>query len=185
MAKIDRYEVVDQLGEGGMGVVFRAYDPPPRDRYVAVKTLPRGADPRALSLFYKECEALKSLSHPNIVEIFDMGEFDDGGVRKPFFVMPLLAGKTLQELIANADEPLTIDRVVEIFVQVSRGLQFAHEKNLIHRDLKPSNIFVMAGDAVKVIDFGVARVASLETRTSIGGGTLPYMAPEVLQHKPV
>ena len=87
-----------------------AYDPPPMDLYFAVKTLPRGADPRALSQFYKECAALESLSHPNIVD-FDIGDLDDGGVRNPFFVMPLLAGHTLQELIANPDEPLTVDQV--------------------------------------------------------------------------
>ena len=87
-----RYEITAKLGEGGMGVVFRAYDPPPLDREVAVKTLHEFADPLALELFYKECSALKSISHPNIVEIFDMGEFDDGGQRKPFFVMPLLPG---------------------------------------------------------------------------------------------
>ena len=86
-----RYEITAKLGEGGMGVVFRAYDPP-LDREVAVKTLHEFADPLALELFYKECSALKSISHPNIVEIFDMGD-DDGGQRKPFFVMPLLQGR--------------------------------------------------------------------------------------------
>jgi len=89
-----RYEITAKLGEGGMGVVFRAYDPPPLDREVAVKTLHEFTDPLALELFYKECSALKSISHPNIVEIFDMGEFDDEGHRKPFFVMPLLPGQT-------------------------------------------------------------------------------------------
>ena len=145
-----RYEITAKLGQGGMGVVFRAYDPPPLDREVAVKTLHEFADPLALELFYKECSALKSISHPNIVEIFDIGEFDDGGHRKPFFVMPLLPGQTLDELIKRASHRLTIDRVVEIFAQTCRGLQAAHEHGLVHRDLKPSNIFVMADDSVSL-----------------------------------
>jgi len=181
-----RYEITAKLGEGGMGVVFRAYDPPPLDREVAVKTLHEFADPLALELFYKECSALKSISHPNIVEIFDMGEYDDGGQRKPFFVMPLLPGQTLDQLIKRASHRLTIDRVVEIFAQTCRGLQAAHERGLVHRDLKPSNIFVMADDSVKIIDFGVAHtVSALSRTTGFDKGTLLYMAPEQVQHKPV
>jgi serine/threonine-protein kinase len=181
-----RYEITAKLGEGGMGVVYRAYDPPPLDRHVAVKTLHEFGDPLALELFYKECSALKSISHPNIVEIFDMGDFDDAGHRKPFFVMPLLAGQTLEELIRRASHRLTIDRVVEIFAQTCRGLQAAHEYGLVHRDLKPSNIFVMADDSVKIIDFGVAHSVSAKSRTTgYDKGTLLYMAPEQVQHKPV
>ena len=86
MTKIaGRYEIASKLGEGGMGVVFRAYDPAPMDRVVAVKTLHEFSDPLALELFYKECTALKSISHPNIVEIFDMGEHEEDGHKKPFF----------------------------------------------------------------------------------------------------
>ncbi|HEU4694563.1 MAG TPA: protein kinase, partial [Vicinamibacterales bacterium] len=181
-----RYEITAKLGEGGMGVVYRAYDPPPLDRQVAVKTLHEFGDPLALDLFYKECSALKSISHPNIVEIFDIGDFEDSGHRKPFFVMPLLAGQTLEELIRRASHRLTVDRVVEIFAQTCRGLQAAHEHGLVHRDLKPSNIFVMADDSVKIIDFGVAHSVSAKSRTTgYDKGTLLYMAPEQVQHKPV
>ena len=89
MTKIaGRYEVKAKLGEGGMGVVFRAYDPPPMDREVAVKTLHEFEDPLALQLFYKECTALKSISHPNIVEIFDMGESEVGGSVRPAIGSP-------------------------------------------------------------------------------------------------
>jgi serine/threonine protein kinase len=181
----NRYEIKSKLGEGGMGVVFRAYDPKPLDREVAVKTLHEFSDPYARELFYKECSALKSISHPNIVEIFDMGEYDEGGHKRPFFVMPLLAGQTLDELIRKSSHRLTIDRVVEIFTQTCRGLQAAHERGLIHRDLKPSNIFVMADDSVKIIDFGVAHSTSERSRSGYGKGTLVYMAPEQVQHKPV
>ncbi len=181
-----RYEVEAKLGEGGMGVVLRAYDPPPLDRHVAVKTLHEFTDPLALELFYKECSALKSISHPNIVEIFDMGEFEEEGHRKPFFVMPLLAGQTLDQLIRHASHRLTVERVVEIVAQTCRGLQAAHEHGLVHRDLKPSNIFVMADDSVKIIDFGVAHSVSAQSRTAgFDKGTLLYMAPEQVQHKPV
>src|SRR5215510_7423529 len=181
-----RYEITAKLGQGGMGVVFRAYDPPPLDREVAVKTLHEFADPLALELFYKECAALKSISHPNIVEIFDMGEFEEDGDRRPFFVMPLLPGESLDRLIRNASHRLTIDRVVEIFGQACRGLHAAHERGLIHRDLKPSNIFVMPDDSVKIIDFGVAHAVHAHSRTTgYDKGTLLYMAPEQVQHKPV
>ena len=181
-----RYQITAKLGEGGMGVVYRAYDPAPMDREVAVKTLHEFTDPFALELFYKECGALKSISHPNIVEIFDIGEFDDRGHKKPFFVMPLLQGQTLDELIQKASHRLTVERVVEIISQTCRGLQAAHDRGLIHRDLKPSNIFVMADDSVKIIDFGVAHTADTNSRSAgFEKGTLVYMSPEQLQHKPV
>src|SRR5206468_2038556 len=114
----------------------------------------------ALELFYKECRALRSISHPNIVEIFDIGEFEEGGHKKPYFVMPLLPGQTLDELIRKSSDRLTVARVVEIISQTCRGLQAAHERGLVHRDLKPSNIFVMADDSVKLIDFGVAHAVT-------------------------
>jgi eukaryotic-like serine/threonine-protein kinase len=187
MTKIaGRYEIKAKLGEGGMGVVFRAYDPPPMDREVAVKTLHEFADPLALELFYKECTALKSVCHPNIVEIFDIGEYEDAGHRRPFFVMPLLQGTTVDQLIRHASHRLTVDRIVEIFTQTCRGLHAAHEYGLVHRDLKPSNIFVMADDSVKIIDFGVAHAVHTQSRsTGYDKGTLLYMAPEQIQHKPV
>jgi serine/threonine-protein kinase len=180
-----RYQLTAKIGEGGMGVVYRAYDPPPMAREVALKTLHEFADPLALELFYREVGALKSISHPNIVEIFDIGEFVEDGHRKPFFVMPLLQGQTLDELIRRASHRLTVDRVVEIISQTCRGLQAAHERGLIHRDLKPSNIFVMTDDSVKLIDFGVVRAADVHTASGFEKGTLIYMAPEQVQHKPV
>src|SRR5688572_8838274 len=101
-----RYEIAATIGQGGMGVVFRAFDSSALKRDVAVKTL-HESDPLALELFYKECNNLKLISHPNIVEIFDMGEYEDGGKRKPFFVMPLLQGQTLDELIRTSRHHLT------------------------------------------------------------------------------
>jgi len=178
----DRYDIKEVLGQGGMGLVFRAWDATVK-RDVALKTLRDAPNRAALQMFYKECEVLAAMSHPNIIEIFDIGEFEDDGKSKPFFVMPLLPGVTLDKLIRAASHRLTVERVTDMIAQVCRGLQAAHERGLIHRDIKPSNIFVMDDDSVKIIDFGVAHMA--ESGLSIGvKGTLLYMAPEQLQMKP-
>jgi serine/threonine-protein kinase len=178
----NRYEIRSTLGQGGMGVVYRAYDFVTR-RDVAIKTMRDMADPAALELFAKEWTVLAGLSHPNIVDILDTGEFEENGRRKPYFVMPLLPGNTLDALIRNASQRLTVNRVVEILVQTCRGLQAAHERGLVHRDLKPSNIFVLEDDTAKIIDFGVVHLTGTHSVTGIKG-TLQYMAPEQLELQP-
>src|SRR5271165_2019809 len=178
-----RYEVRQILGQGGMGLVYRAYDTVIR-REVAVKTILDLPDPSSLQLFYKECDVLASMSHPNIVEIFDIGEFEEEGKKKPYFVMPLLPGTTLDHFIRQSSHHLTVERAVEIISQTCRGLQAAHERGLVHRDLKPSNIFVMEDDSVKIIDFGVAHMADTNT-TRAQKGTLLYMSPEQILLKPL
>jgi serine/threonine-protein kinase len=178
-----RYEVRQILGQGGMGLVYRAYDTVIR-REVAVKTILDIPDPASLQLFYKECDVLASMSHPNIVEIFDIGEFEEDGKKKPYFVMPLLPGMTLDHFVRKSSHHLTVERTVEIMNQTCRGLQAAHERGLVHRDLKPSNIFVMEDDSVKIIDFGVAHMADAHT-TRAQKGTLLYMSPEQIQLKPL
>jgi eukaryotic-like serine/threonine-protein kinase len=177
-----RYEVRQILGQGGMGLVYRAYDTVVR-REVAVKTILDIPDPASLQLFYKECDVLASMSHPNIVEIFDIGEFEEDGKNKPYFVMPLLPGTTLDTFIRKSSHRLTVERTVEIISQTCRGLQAAHERGLVHRDLKPSNIFVMEDDSVKIIDFGVAHMTDTHTRGQ--KGTLVYMSPEQIEMKPL
>jgi serine/threonine-protein kinase len=177
-----RYEIKEILGQGGMGSVFRAYDTVVK-RDVALKTLRDAPSRAALQMFLKECEVLAALTHPNIVEIFDIGEYKEDGASKPYFVMPLLPGSTLDRLILSSSDRLTVERVVEMMSQTCRGLQAAHERGLIHRDVKPSNLFVMDDDSVKIIDFGVAHM--VEAGLTVGvKGTLPYMAPEQLQMKP-
>jgi serine/threonine-protein kinase len=176
-----RYEVRQILGQGGMGLVYRAYDTVVR-REVAVKTILDIPDPASLQLFYKECDVLASMSHPNIVEIFDIGEFEEEGKKKPYFVMPLLPGTTLEYFIRKASHRLTVERVIDIISQACRGLQAAHERGLVHRDLKPSNIFVMEDDSVKIIDFGVAHMSDAHT-TRAQKGTLLYMSPEQIELK--
>ncbi|MGA9967666.1 MAG: protein kinase [Terriglobales bacterium] len=178
-----RYEVRQILGQGGMGLVYRAYDTVIR-REVAVKTILDIPDPASLQLFYKECDVLASMSHPNIVEIFDIGEFEEDGKKKPYFVMPLLPGSTLDAFIRQASHRLTMERTVGIISQACRGLQAAHDRGLVHRDLKPSNIFVMEDDSVKIIDFGVAHMTDTNS-TRAQKGTLLYMSPEQIEMKPL
>ena len=178
----DRYEILEPLGEGGMGVVYRALDLKTKS-YVALKTMRDVSQPEAVDLFTKEWGILASISHPNIIDIRDVGEIQENGQRKPFFVMPLLSGETLGALIATASPRLTVERVVDILCQVCRGLQAAHERGLIHRDIKPSNIFVMEDDAVKIIDFGIAHLAGSNSATGLKG-TWQYMAPEQIDLRP-
>ncbi len=180
---IGRYLLKEVIGRGGMGLVYRAHDPVVR-RDVALKTIRGMPDKTALELFRKECSVLASLSHPNIVEIFDIGEFEEEGESKPYFVMPLLPGTNLADLIRNAGQRLTVERTVEIALQTCRGLHIAHENGVVHRDLKPSNIFVMQDDSVKIIDFGMVHMVDTQTSMTIMGGTLPYMAPEQVQMQP-
>jgi eukaryotic-like serine/threonine-protein kinase len=176
-----RYELQQSLGQGGMGVVYQAYDEVLKCN-VAVKMIRDTPDPTAVQLFQRECEVLTGLNHPNIVPILDLGEFEQDGQMRPFFVMPLLPGSTLDRIIKSAGQ-LTIQRSVDVLMQICRGLSAAHEKGLVHRDLKPGNIFVMPDDSVEIIDFGVAHMTS--TGVTVGQkGTLLFMAPELLEMKP-
>jgi len=165
-----------------MGVVFKAYDIVTK-RHVAVKTMRGSLSLAALDLFSKEWSVLAQLSHPNIVDVLDTGEFDEDGQSRPFFVMPFLPGSTLDQLMQNSSSRLTLERTVGIIAQTCRGLQAAHERGLIHRDLKPSNIFVMDDDAVKIIDFGIVHLTGADSVAGLKG-TLQYMSPEQIDLKP-
>lgn len=177
----ERYEKREILGQGGMGVVWWAYDHTLK-RDVSLKTIRDVRDKTALDLFRKECATLASMAHPNIVEIYDIGAMEENGQEVPYFVMPLLRGATLDKLIETASSRLTVERCVDILLQTCRGLQAAHDLGLVHRDLKPSNIFVLQDDSVKIIDFGVAHLIDVHS-TVKHGGTLLYMAPEQLMLK--
>jgi hypothetical protein len=176
-----RYELREILGRGGMGIVYRAYDGVLKCD-VAVKTLLLAPDPTELQLFYRECEVLVALNHPNIVQILDIGEFEEDGQSKPYFVMPLLPGMTLDKLVRNFGTQLTVQRCVEVLSHVCRGLHAAHERGLIHRDIKPGNIFVMPDYSAEIIDFGIAHIVSAGATGQ--KGTLLYMAPELIEGKP-
>jgi serine/threonine-protein kinase len=178
----ERYELREVLGRGGMGVVYKALDRLMK-REVALKTILDIDNPATLQLFYKEWSILATMVHPNVINIYDIGEFDQEGVKKPFFVMPLLPGVTLDRLIKDGSPRLSVAGVLEIITQAAHGLHAAHEQGLVHRDVKPSNIFVMDDNSVKIIDFGIAREASGKSKTTLKG-TLFYIAPEQLQMKP-
>lgn len=165
-----------------MGVVYKAFDSVLR-RDVAIKTLLDVSDPAAMELFHREYEVLAHINHPNIVEIIDIGQFEIEGAAKPYFIMPLLPGQSLGQLIKTASHRLTVERAVDIISQTCRGLHAAHEKGLVHRDIKPTNIIVLEDDSVKIIDFGMAHVADIQSRTGLKG-TLLYMAPEQVEMKP-
>jgi tetratricopeptide (TPR) repeat protein len=171
-----RYEIRGLVGRGGMGLVYKAYDTVV-GREVALKTVGDIQGRSAIEMFYKEWRVLANLHHPNIIEIFDIGEFEDAGVVKPFFVMPLLKGMTLEQMLHTAGQPLSAERLGDIISQTCRGLQAIHDTGLIHRDLKPSNIFVLDFNSVKLIDFGIAHLVNGETATGLKG-TVSYMSPE-------
>ena len=178
----DRYELREILGRGGMGVVYKAYDRL-MSREVALKTILDIDNPETVNLFYKEWSTLVTMVHPNVINIYDIGEFEQDGITKPFFVMPLLPGVTLDKLIKDGSPRLSVAGVVNMMEQAARGLQASHEMGLIHRDVKPSNIFVMDDGSVKIIDFGIARGPSAQSKTTLKG-TLYYLAPEQLDMKP-
>ena len=178
-----RYRIENPpIGQGGMGVVHKAFDSVLK-KFVAIKTVKGGVNHDSLAMFEREWTVLTRLCHPNIVDILDIGEFTEDGEQKPYFVMPLLPGTTLDKLIKKAGQRLTPDRIVEIICQACKGLQAAHDQGLVHRDLKPSNLFVLDDDTVKIIDFGVAHLTGIDTRTGIKG-TLQYMAPEQVDLQP-
>ncbi len=178
----ERYELKEVLGRGGMGVVYKAYDTLMK-RDVALKTIIDIDNPATVQLFYKEWKILATMVHPNVVNIYDIGEIEQNGVKHPFFVMPLLPGVTLDRLIKEGSPKLSVTGTLEIIEQACRGLHAAHEQGLVHRDVKPSNIFVMDDNSVKIIDFGIARQTAGNVKTLVRG-TLYYLAPEQLQLQP-
>ncbi len=180
-----RYELLDVIGEGGMGLIVRARQLS-MDRDVAVKLVRPEAltDELARKRFEREVRIAKTLVHPNIVQLFDYGQVDGAA----YVVMELLEGETLHDLIKR-EAPLSVGRAIDILEQVLNALTVAHSKGFVHRDLKPVNIFLTdAGrrrDFVKVLDFGIARPTEKSTdefftTTGFISGTLPYMAPEVI-----
>jgi eukaryotic-like serine/threonine-protein kinase len=192
--KVSHYRVLEILGGGGMGVVYKAEDLK-LGRRVALKFLPEelGKDPKALERFEREARAISALDHPNICAIHEFGEHDG----LPFMVMPLLEGQTLRDRFTRGTS-LPIDTVLNIAIQIASGLDAAHNKGIIHRDIKPANIFITDRREAKIFDFGLAKPTQLEeqaslghprlgtqhiadlslTRTGVTLGTAAYMSPE-------
>ena len=180
------YEIVDSIGAGGMGEVYRAHDTR-LDRSVAIKILPPAFadDPDRLRRFEQEARAAGSLNHPNIVAVYDFGRFENAA----YVATELLEGETLRARLA--DSLLPARKAVEIAVQVARGLSAAHAKGITHRDIKPENLFITTGGFVKILDFGLAKLAAkdavdktsaptmaIETNPGLVMGTVAYMSPE-------
>jgi eukaryotic-like serine/threonine-protein kinase len=173
--KLGKYELVGELGRGGMGIVYRARDPM-INRLVALKTITTGLaeNPALLQRFYREAQSAGGLQHPNIVTIYDMGE--ESGT--PYIAMELIEGETLEQLIAErANLPLSLK--LSYAIQACRAFDYAHKRGIVHRDIKPANVMLSKDGTVKVVDFGIARVLeSSKTQTGMLIGTFAYMSPE-------
>ena len=187
VTRIGRFEIVGLLGRGGMGVVYRGVDKD-LNREVAIKTLTGNIcnDPDMLARFYSEGRKTGSFKHPNIVTVYELG--DDNGV--PYIAMELVEGTPLDKLI-RPDQPPPLIECLRIVEELCSALTYAHRRNVIHRDVKPANIFVQPDGRVKLLDFGIARLAENRsqelnlTRPGVVIGTLDYMAPERLEGKPL
>jgi serine/threonine-protein kinase len=181
--RFGRYEILGQLGEGAMGVVYRARDPA-LGRVVALKMLSTdlGEDAELVERFRREAQAIGDLKHPYIVTVYDRGEAE-GHI---FMVMEFLEGQDLRALIDRAGEIPLADRV-RILAQIAEGLGYAHSRGVVHRDVKPANIMVTSSGQVKLLDFGLARMDAAKTLTRRGVilGTPDYMSPEQAMGKPV
>lgn len=173
---ISHYKILKKLGEGGMGVVYKAEDTKLK-RVAALKFLPPELtrDPEAKERFVREARAASALDHPNICTIFEIDETGDGA---SFIALACYSGETLKERIARGALP--IDDAIDIAIQIASGLAEAHEHGIIHRDIKPGNIMVTDDGLVKILDFGLAKLAGTAslTKTTSALGTVAYMSPE-------
>ena len=175
--RLGKYELLEELGRGGMGVVYRGWDPQ-LGRSVAIKMLGGvDADPAFLQRFAREAQLIAQLQHPNIVTIHDLAEHDG----RPFIVMEYLQGISLDTAIRERRE-YALSQQLQTMIDVCRGLEAAHAVGIVHRDIKPANIRLTEEGGVKLLDFGIARLAgSTMTRSSEMLGTLAYMSPEAVQ----
>ena len=181
-AKIGKYDVVDVIGRGGMGVVYEATDPF-LNRRVAIKMMTVGFanKPDLLKRFFREAQSTGSLQHPNIVTVFELG--DHAG--NPYLVMEFLEGESLDAIISSRRQ-LSILEKIQAIIGVCHGLSHAHHRGIVHRDIKPANIMVTKDGTVKIVDFGIAHIgAAKETRTGQIMGSVSYMAPEQVNGSPV
>src|SRR5713226_5609335 len=176
---IGRYQVVKRIGQGGMGVLFLAWDPS-LERQIAIKLLIENNDELRERLA-REARSAARLRHPNIVTIFDVGELDG----QPFIAMEYIQGQTLAEIVRNR-EALTTTRKLQLIEELCDGLSYAHAGGIVHRDVKPANVMVDGNGSLKILDFGIARIGESSGMTQAGVvmGTLNYMSPEHIAGQP-
>ena len=173
--QIGKYKILEKIGEGAMGEVYKAHDPI-LNRFVAIKTISAelGADDTLRKRFEREAQSAARLNHPNIITVFDYGE-EQG---KIFMAMELLDGSDMKQAIARR-APLSLDEKLSIVDQIAEGLAFAHAHDIVHRDLKPANVHLLSNGQAKIMDFGLARLGGSEmTRVGMVMGTPHYMSPE-------
>src|ERR1700682_4890340 len=181
MGQLGRYEILEQMGTGSMGNVYRARDTA-LDREVAVKTIRTGVDvaPEVRQRFSREARACARLQHPNIITVFDLGEVDNTG----YIAMEVLEGADFRRIIEER-RSMTVEAKIEAFAEVCDAIAHAHRHGVIHRDIKPSNLFLTNEGLSKVLDFGIARLPS--SKLTVAGqvlGTPNYMAPEQILARP-
>jgi serine/threonine protein kinase len=181
---ISHYRITEKLGEGGMGVVYKAHDTT-LDRNVALKFLPHylTTDPNEKERFYHEARAAAALMHQNVAVIHEISEYDG----QVFISMEYVEGETIKKIIENKSESLTIKKILEIALKVCEGLAAAHEKNIVHRDIKSDNIMLTSKEQAKIMDFGLAKLKGATKLTKEGStvGTAAYMSPEQAQGEDV
>jgi eukaryotic-like serine/threonine-protein kinase len=183
VAQLGRYEILAELGQGSMGVVYKARDPV-LDRVVAVKTihlnLPKDELAEYEARFYQEARAAGGLNHPNIVTIYDIGKSE----RVAYMAMEFLEGEELRGIL-SAGQPLPVTQALDVASQVAEGLSYAHDRHIVHRDIKPGNIMVVRDGLVKITDFGIARMRTNDVKTMTGMilGSPKYMSPEQVAGK--
>src|SRR5215813_6538272 len=180
--RIGRYIDCALLGHGGMGAVYRARDPE-LDRAVAIKVMLETTED-FIARFRREAQAIARLQHGNIVQVFDFGVDENSN---PYFVMELIDGTPLDQIVRERGRLLPLE-VIRLIKQAAEGLATAHRAGIVHRDVKPSNLIVDGRGVVKLVDFGIARVAEANVQLTAASalmGTPGYMAPEQAQGKPV